>query len=143
LIQTEILKRIQHGMRQKPTDGDIRFYPKLQITPFALFRALREGRAPALVDVRMIPGLLSFRGAIQFWDPEWDPPDEMEAVLFDDDGETAISLALELQKGGFPRMRALFGGLALYDFALDPAVVGEERFLRDASSWSPISHVRL
>ncbi|HEX4495335.1 MAG TPA: hypothetical protein VIE43_06690 [Thermoanaerobaculia bacterium] len=118
-------------MRQNPRQGDIRFYPRLQISPFALFRAFKEGRAPVLVDVRMVPGLSSFPRAIQFWDPEWDPPEELEAVLFDDDGEEATALALELQKAGFPRMRALFGGLKLYDFALDPGVVGEERFLRD------------
>jgi hypothetical protein len=130
---------MQYGMRQTATPGDIGFDPQLQISPFALFRALKEGRAPVLVDMRLVPGPLSFLGAVRFQDPAWEPTDETEVVLFDDDGEAVTVLVRELQRRGFPRMRALFGGLRLYDFSLDPAVVGEERFLsgcpeREASS---------
>jgi hypothetical protein len=50
-------------------------------------------------------------------------------VLFDDDGNTAVALARELQAAGHARVRALFGGLELYAFALDPEVVGAETFL--------------
>jgi hypothetical protein len=116
-------------MRQTATPRDISFDPQLQISPFALFRALKEGRAPVLVEVRMVPGPLSFLGAVRFEDPAFEPTDETEVVLFDDDGEAVTVLARELQRRGFPRIRALFGGLRLYDFALDPAVVGDERFL--------------
>ena len=34
------------------------------------------------------------------------------------------------QQAGDERCRALFGGLDLYEFALDPAVVGGETYLR-------------
>jgi hypothetical protein len=116
---------------------DILFDPQLQISPFALFRALKEGRAPVLVDARMAPGPLSFLGAVRFEDPAWEPTDETEVVLFDDDGEAVTVLVRELQRRGFPRMRALFGGLRLYDFSLDPAVVGDERFLSGSLESAP------
>jgi len=50
-------------------------------------------------------------------------------VLFDDDGTTAVQLAAELIEAGHPRVRALFGGLELYEFSLDPQVVGAETYL--------------
>ena len=50
-------------------------------------------------------------------------------VLFDDDGAGSIEIARRLQTAGFLQVRSLFGGLALYDFSLDPVVVGGERFL--------------
>jgi hypothetical protein len=86
-------------------DGEtpvIRFDPQLEISPFALFRRLQEGDPPLLVDVRPAAGELSLAGA-----NPW----------------------CGLQAAGHRRVRALFGGLELYDFALDPAVVGAEVFL--------------
>jgi len=50
-------------------------------------------------------------------------------VLFDDDGTTAVDGARHMQGAGWPRVKALFGGLDLYEFSLDPEVVGEETFL--------------
>jgi hypothetical protein len=106
----------------------IRFDPRLEISPFALFRALAEGRRPLLVDARRVPGSSSFAGAAPWPGAGWSPPDA-DVVLFDDDGTLAQEAARRLQGEGYARVKALFGGLALYDFALDPAVVGTERFL--------------
>jgi hypothetical protein len=50
-------------------------------------------------------------------------------VLFDDDGAVAIDGARHMQAAGYPRVKALFGGLDLYEFSLDPEVVGQETFL--------------
>jgi hypothetical protein len=107
----------------------LRFDPRTDISPYALFRALKEGRPPRLVDVRAEPGALTLTGAIPWPGPEWMPPAGEDVVLFDEDGADALEIAHRLQAAGFPRVRALFGGLALYDFALDPAVVGAETFL--------------
>jgi rhodanese-related sulfurtransferase len=106
----------------------IPFDLRLDVSPFALFRALVEGRRPLLVDVRLAPGASSFAGAVPWPGAGWSPPDA-DVVFFDDGGTLAREAARRLQDQGFPRARALYGGLALYDFALDPAVVGEERFL--------------
>jgi hypothetical protein len=119
---------------QRDIQGSIRFDPQLEISPFALFRGFKGGRPPLLVDVRPAPGGMSFSGAIPWSGPSWLPPDGAEAVLFDDDGALAIGIARRLQAAGFSGVRSLFGGLALYDFSLDPAVVGEERFLSGPSS---------
>ncbi len=35
-----------------------------------------------------------------------------------------------MQAAGWSHVKALFGGLDLWEFALDPAVVGAETFLR-------------
>jgi hypothetical protein len=111
----------------------LQFDPKLEVSPYALFRALKEGRPPRLVDVRTAPGALTLAGAIPWPGPEWTPPAGEDVVLFDEDGGDALEIAHRLQGTGFPRVRALFGGLALYDFALDPAVVGSETFLARCS----------
>jgi hypothetical protein len=60
---------------------------------------------------------------------EWNPPVGRDTVLFDQDGTRAVALASALQANGHSRVRALFGGLELYAFALDPEVVGAETFL--------------
>lgn len=123
----------------------VSFDPASEISPFELFRRLREGRPTALYDVR--PPLdrpeeatdegggagaprLTFRGAEPFPGKERIAPGA-ETVLFDDDGVHARSVARRLRAAGRPRVRALFGGLDLYDFALDPRVVGEERYLEE------------
>jgi len=112
-----------------PMPSLLRFDPRTDVSPFALFRALKEGRPPRLVDARPAPGPLTLAGAIPWPGPEWTPPAGEDVVLFDEDGEPSLDLARHLQAAGFPRVRALFGGLALYDFALDPEVVGAETFL--------------
>jgi hypothetical protein len=121
-------------MRRKLPPRDIRFDPEVEISPYALFRRFKEGRAPVLIDMRAVPGQRSFLGAIPWLGPEWTPPEDSEVVLFDDDGADSIEISRGLQAAGFPWVRSLFGGLELYDFSLDPAVVGEERFLKEPST---------
>mgnify|MGYP001821305421 CR=1 FL=1 len=64
-------------------------------------------------------------------DPDWRPMEDQNVVLFDDDGSKSVLLAAELQAEGFARVRALFGGLELYDFSLDPEIVESETYLID------------
>ncbi len=106
----------------------VHFDPQHEMSPFTLFRRLREGRAPLLVDVRQAPGALTLRGAVP-WQAGFVPPNDRDSVLFDDDGQRAPVLVAELHAAGHVRTRALFGGLELYEFALDPQVVGAETFL--------------
>lgn len=103
--------------------------PEVEITPQALFRDLEEGRAPLLVDVRPHGGKPSLEGALTWPGEGWEPPADRDTVLFDHDGTSARDLARRLRARGFRRVRSLFGGVRLYDFALDPEVVGAERFL--------------
>jgi hypothetical protein len=112
----------------------VQFDPQVEVSPFSLFRRLREGEAPLLVDVRPTPGRLSLAGAVPYPGPEWSPPTDRDVVLFDDDGAAAVEGARHMQAAGWPRVKALFGGLDLYEFSLDPQVVGEETYLvrRDA-----------
>ncbi|HXO20509.1 MAG TPA: hypothetical protein VOA87_11370 [Thermoanaerobaculia bacterium] len=107
----------------------VQFDPQLEVSPFAVFRLLRESRPPLLVDVRPQAGALTLAGALPYPGPEWAPPADRDVVLFDDDGAFAIEGARHMQAAGYPRVRALFGGLELYEFALDPEVVGEETYL--------------
>jgi hypothetical protein len=107
----------------------VQFDPQLEVSPFILFRRLKEDRPPLLVDVRPEPGALTLAGAIPYPGPEWSPPAAEDVVLFDDDGATAVEGARHMQAAGWPRVKALFGGLELYEFSLDPEVVGEETFL--------------
>lgn len=107
----------------------VQFDPQLEVSPFVLFRRMKEGKAPVLIDVRPQPGAVTLAGAIPYPGPEWSPPADEDVVLFDDDGSIAIDGARHMQAGGWPRVKALFGGLELYEFSLDPEVVGEETFL--------------
>ena len=107
----------------------VQFDPLAEVSPFALFRRLKDGPAPLLVDVRAESGSLTLAGAISWPGEGWEPPEDRDAVLFDDDGSRAVPLARELQAQGHERVRALFGGLELYEFSLDPQVVGAETFL--------------
>jgi rhodanese-related sulfurtransferase len=107
----------------------VQFDPRLEVSPFALFRRLREDRGPLLVDVRAEPGGLSLTGAMVIPDDAWQPPADTDVVLFDDNGSQAVATAERLQKAGFERVRALFGGLELYEFSLDPEVVGDDTYL--------------
>ena len=107
----------------------VQFDAQLEVSPFVLFRRMKEGKAPVLIDVRPQLGAVTLAGAIPYPGPEWSPPADEDVVLFDDDGSIAIDGARHMQAGGWPRVKALFGGLELYEFSLDPEVVGEETFL--------------
>ena len=50
-------------------------------------------------------------------------------VLFDYDGVEALPLAERYQSEGHANVKALFGGLQLWRFSLDPEVVGQDTFL--------------
>lgn len=105
------------------------FDPEVEISPFALFRRLREGDRPLLVDLRQDRGQIGFAGALPDPGPDWIPPTGRDAVLFDQQGSSAADRARRLRAAGAPAVWALFGGIDLYRFALDPVVVGEETFL--------------
>ena len=112
----------------------VQFDPLLEISPFALFRRMKDGDPPLLLDVRLdslhpTGGRLNLQGSILYPGPEWSPPADRDVVLFDDDGAIAVDGARHMQSAGWPRVKALFGGLELYEFSLDPQVVGEETFL--------------
>jgi hypothetical protein len=107
----------------------VQFDPQLEVSPFILFRRLKEGQPPLLIDVRSGPGRLTIQGAIPYPGPDWSPPADQDVVLFDDDGAVAIDGARHMQAAGYPRVKALFGGLDLYEFSLDPEVVGQDTFL--------------
>ncbi|MEA2695329.1 MAG: Rhodanese-like domain [Acidobacteriota bacterium] len=107
----------------------VQFDPQLEVSPFAVFRALREGRGPLLVDVRPEPGALTLAGALLYPGPDWTPPADADVVLFDDDGAIAIEGARHMQAAGYPKVKALFGGLDLWEFSLDPEVVGADTYL--------------
>jgi rhodanese-related sulfurtransferase len=87
---------------------------------------MREGRPPLLIDLRPVPGPLTLRGALPCPGPWWTPPSDQDVVLFDEDGTLAVEAARRLQAAGYSRVRALFGGLELWDFSLDPEVVGDD-----------------
>lgn len=107
----------------------VQFDPLLEVSPFVLFRRIQEGEAPLLVDVRSEPGRLTLQGAIPYPGPDWSPPQDRDVVLFDEDGSIAIDGARHMQSAGYPRVKALFGGLELYEFSLDPEVIGQETYL--------------
>ena len=107
----------------------VEFDPRLEISPFALFRRLRDGNAPLLFDARPEPAGRTLRGARPYPGDAEEWPDDRDIVLFDDDGDAALPIVARLQEAGVQRARLLFGGLELYEFALDPEVVGADTFL--------------
>lgn len=107
----------------------VEFDPRLEISPFTLFRRLDEGRPVLLIDVRNSGASRTLRGSQTLPADDWQPPAERDVVLFDDDGSAALEHAARLQKAGHERVRALFGGLDLYEFSLDPEVVGADTYL--------------
>lgn len=115
---------------QKPI---VRFDPLIEVSPFTLFRRLREERAPRLIDVRREPGDRTLRGAESWAGEEWRPQADEEVVFFDEDGSEALPIVARLQHEGFPLAKMLFGGLDLYEFSLDPEVVGDDTFLEVTS----------
>ena len=116
----------RHTTRGTPV---VQFDPQLEIPPYTVYRRMKEGDPPLLIDVRPAGGRLALMGARALPAPDWTPPREMDVVLVDDDGATAVEMARRLQAAGFPKVRALFGGLQLYEFSLDPQVVGPENYL--------------
>ena len=112
----------------------VQFDPLIEVSPFALFRRLKEGCAPLLVDVRPEPEGRVLEGAIAYPGESWEPPGDQDTVLFDLDGTEAEPIVRRLQAAGHERLRMLFGGLELYEFALDPEIVGEQTFLADVES---------
>jgi hypothetical protein len=123
------------------SDDELRFDPEAQLSPLTLFRWLCEGRTPRRVDLAADEAGPTLRGA-EPWTGETTGWGEDETVvLLDLDGGAAVALARSLQGQGFHGTRALYGGLVLYDFVLDPEVVGPERFLipRPARPTAPAS----
>lgn len=57
-------------------------------------------------------------------------PADRPLLLVDADGLAAADLARALHAAGHEDVRALYGGLALYDFVLVPEVAQGDRFLR-------------
>lgn len=117
-----------------PTTSDedgtpiVHFDVRLEISPFLVFRRLRDGKPLSLVDVRADPQGHTLAGA-ERWSSDWQPPADRQVVLFDEDGSLAIPLAERFQEQGHAHVKALFGGLELWKFSLDPKVVGAETFL--------------
>ncbi len=117
--------------RLNPDDKPVvQFDAQLEISPFALFRRLKNGEPLALYDARRSPGPLTFAESEPWPGESWSPAEDGRlTVLFDDDGSEAYPLGQELASAGWENVRVLFGGLELYRFALDPEVVGAETFL--------------
>src|ERR1700687_3242848 len=102
---------------------------QLEVRPHTTPGRRKEGDPPLLIDVRPAGGRLALMGARALPGKEWTPPPEMDVVLVDDGGAWSVEIARRLQAAGFPRVRALFGGLQLYEYSLDPQVVGPETYL--------------
>jgi hypothetical protein len=115
----------------------VKFDPQLEISPFKLFRDLRDGRNPIIVDVRSGSPSMTIRGAQPASPPDWAPEPNQDVILIDDDGSIAVPKAQEFHARGFTRVKALFGGLDLYEFSLDPRVVGADTFLESAPASLP------
>ncbi len=108
----------------------VQFDPGLELSPFTLFKWLRAGDRPLLlVDARPAPGGRTLKGALAWPGADWEPPADRDVVVFDDDESLAAPAARALQQAGHERVRALFGGLDLYEFSLPEDVVGVETFL--------------
>lgn len=109
----------------------VQFDVDLEISPFSLFRRMKGGHELILVDGRKgSASARSLEGALPYPADDWAPerPDA-EVVVFDDDGGEAFELVQNLRERGCSRVKLLFGGLDLYEFSLDPEVVGGETFL--------------
>lgn len=102
--------------------------PVTEVDPYTLFARLVADQRPILVDTRRESVGPTFRHAVSWTEGQWTFGDA-DVVLFDGYGRDAAALAARLHDRGHRNVRALYGGLALYDLAIDPAVVGHERFL--------------
>lgn len=108
----------------------VEFDPRLELSPFALFRSLRDGRPTMLVDVRVAPAGWTLRDAEPYPGDDGPWPEDRRVVLFDDDGKDAYAIGQRLHQAGRTQIRVLFGGLELYEFALDPEIVGADTYLQ-------------
>lgn len=117
---------------ERAADGTpiVQFDVTLEVSPFELLRRIESATPPVLVDVREGAGERTLAGAQSWPGEDWTPPADVDTVLFDDDGSRAVAVAAELRRQGHERVRALFGGLELYAFCLDPEIVGAETYLR-------------
>ncbi len=106
----------------------VQFDLRLEISAFVVFRRLRDKKPMSLMDVRSVPEGYTLEGA-EPWQEGWEPPSDRQVVLFDEDGKRAIEIAGRLQEEGHTNVKALFGGLELWKFSLDPEIVGQETFL--------------
>ena len=106
----------------------VQFDLRYEISAFLIFRRLRDGKPVTLIDVRANRQGYTLEGSEPVT-AEWVPPNDRPVVLFDDDGKEAIAAAEYYHQKGFTNVKALFGGLELWKFSLDPEVVGEETFL--------------
>lgn len=107
----------------------VQFDPLIEISPFTLFRRLGQPEPPTLVDVRARREGATLKGAMVYEGDEWRPAENEQVVLFDRDGSEAEPIVRRLQAAGHAQVKMLFGGLELYEFSLDPGVVGEETYL--------------
>lgn len=110
----------------------VQFDPTIEVSPFTLFRRLKEDRGPRLIDVRANPTGRTLSGSERLLGPDWRPGDDEEILFFDEDGSEALPWVAKLQGEGFERVKMLFGGLDLYEFSLSPDVVGDDTFLERA-----------
>ncbi len=99
-------------------EPELRFDPGLEISPYTVWHRLERGPKLCLVDLRRPPGRAPFGDALPWRGPDWRPAPDEDVVVFDDQGTEALEVVRRLQAAGHSRVRALFGGLALYEFAL-------------------------
>ncbi len=108
----------------------VQFDADLELSPFALYRRLKSEHPPLLVDGRKAGGNRTLEGALPYPGDDWTPAcGDADVVVFDDDGSEAHAFVAGLRTRGCARARLLFGGLDLYEFSLDPDVVGGATFL--------------
>lgn len=107
------------------------FEPGIHTSPYTLLRLLASARPPLVVDLRppahsprrTLSGSVAWRGGV------W-PFGDRQAVLVDEHGDHRTEEWVQrLKRAGHHQVRTLYGGLALYDHALDPLVVGDQRYL--------------
>ncbi|MFN7961540.1 MAG: hypothetical protein U0002_09730 [Thermoanaerobaculia bacterium] len=103
------------------------FDPELEISPFALYRELQEGRPLWLVDLEPRRGRFTLQGA-EPWRPGL-APRPGSTVFFGQAASGCRERVRRLRERGWEGARALYGGLALYRLAIDAQVVGEPTFL--------------
>lgn len=109
------------------------FDPDLHIAPAALLHKLRAGASLQLLDMRTGAVETRLRGAEPLpegkkWDVHWSPTPGVDAVLVDEDGTAATEAVRAWRRAGYGDVRAIYGGMRLYEYSLDAEVVGE-RFL--------------
>ncbi|MCP4660640.1 MAG: hypothetical protein GY856_35010 [bacterium] len=105
-------------------EPEVSFDPRLEISPYTVWHRLESGPKLLLVDLRRPPGRSPFADVLPWRGPDWRPATDEDVVFFDDDGTEALEVVRRLRAAGHSRARALFGGLALYELALDTVLDG-------------------